>query len=203
MSEITVAIPSFNAMKYLPYVLERLQHQKIPNLQVLIWDNGSNDGTWGYLSNVCATNYFIKKSQEKNALNIAFFSHQQDLKKHPYVNAMIARKGLSKIVKTKYVFMLDPDVLIKPLSLPRLKQELEDSEADYVGMKYEPDALDLHKGQKHIMLGATLWKTEKFNSIPDFRNEDLKFGCDCNHCFRYAKGVHGKMQAEHLKNVFI
>lgn len=207
MSDITVAIPSFNCAKYLPYVLERLQHQKIPNLKVIIWDNGSTDGTIGYVQDVWANNHFTKKAQDKNSLVIQFFSKPQNNKNHPYVNAMYARKQLAKLVKTEYVFFLDPDVLIKPLSLPRLHQELLDTNVDYIGMKYEPDALD-HPMHKHIMLGATLWKTDVFLKLPDCTNKDMQQGCDCNFCNREVIklggiGIHSKIHAEHLKNVFI
>lgn len=207
MSEITVAIPSYNCVKYLPYVLSRLQHQKIPNLRVIIWDNGSTDGTVGYVQDVWASNYFAKNSQEKNALHIQFFSKPQNPKNHPYVNAMEARRQLAKLVKTPYVFFLDPDVLIRPLSLPRILQELKESNAGYIGMKYEPDALD-HPNHKHIMLGATLWKTDLFLNLPICTNKDMQHGCDCNFSNREAKklgedGIHSKLHAEHLKGVFV
>ncbi len=206
MSEITVAIPSYNAVMYLPYIFSRLQHQKIPNLPVILMDQGSRDGTQGWASSVMGNNFYAKKSQEKNALNFSFFQRQQDPKSHPYVNAMAARQGIAKLVKTKYVFFLDPDVLIKPLVLPRLIDEMENTGAPYMGLKYEPDALDAHpSGLKHIMLGATLWKTEKFLKVPEFTHNELKKGCDCNHCFRNTKGgLHSRINgAEHLKGVMI
>lgn len=204
---ITVGIPSFNAVKYLPYILERLQHQKIPNLPVIIWDNGSWDGTVGYVSNVLATNYWAKKSQEKNGLNLYFFTKPQDSKQHPYVNAMAARKQIAALTKTPYLFFLDPDVLIRQMSLPRLKEELDESGAAYIGMKYEPDAMD-HPQHRHIMLGATLWKTDVFQSLPVCTNEDIKKGCDCVFCYRAVEktgqqGVHSRFNAEHLKGVFV
>ena len=120
MSEITVGIPTFNAMKYLPYILEKLQHQKIPNLPVIIQDQGSVDGIHGYLSNISVTNWFSKKSQELNSLIIGFVAGRQDPKLHPYVNAMRARKSIAKSVKTEFVFFLDPDVALAPFTLKNM-----------------------------------------------------------------------------------
>jgi glycosyltransferase involved in cell wall biosynthesis len=210
MSEIAVAIPNYNSVMYLPYVMTRLQHQKIPNLPVMIMDQGSTDGTMGWASEVMGRGYYNKKSQEKNAIILSVFSRLQDPKKHPYVNAMDARVQMARLARTPYIFFLDPDVLIKQLSLRRLQEFLEKEKAAYVGMKYEPDAYDgghpMVKG-KHIMMGATLWERETFLKIPEFTNEHMNQGCDCNFCYREIekmgfKGLHSNIQAEHLKGVF-
>ncbi len=204
MSEITIAVPTHNCSLYVRYVLDRLTHQKIPNLPVIAMDNGSTDGTIGLLSEIAGRNFYHKKSQEKNALQFRFFMGMHNPKDHPYVNAMKTRKAIAELVKTPYVFFLDPDVLIKPLILPRLLDEMKETGAPYVGLKYEPDTLD-HANNKHLMLGATLWKLDKFLKVPEFKNEDLKNGCDCLHCFRSVKGgLHSRLNgAEHLKNVMI
>ena len=51
MSEITVVIPNYNGMKYLPECLEALQNQELgtPDFTVLVVDNGSADGSVAFL----------------------------------------------------------------------------------------------------------------------------------------------------------
>lgn len=51
MREITVVIPNYNGMKYLPECLEALQNQEsgTPDFAVLIVDNGSTDGSVEFL----------------------------------------------------------------------------------------------------------------------------------------------------------
>lgn len=210
MSEITVIIPSYNAAMYLPYVMTRLQHQKIPNLPVIVMDNGSTDGTSGLCGEWMARNYFQKKSQEKNAINFFYMQRQQSPKDHPYVSAMKARSAGARMVKTPYVFFLDADVLIRQNSLPKMLEFLQENNLAYCGMRYEPDSMDLQHigGPAHIMMGATLWKKEIFLSLPECTNEHLRKTCDCNFCYNEVKkmghkAAHFIMSAEHCKGIFV
>jgi glycosyltransferase involved in cell wall biosynthesis len=45
MSGLTVIIPALNAMPYLPEALASLQAQTFRDFEVILWDNGSTDGT--------------------------------------------------------------------------------------------------------------------------------------------------------------
>lgn len=51
MKEITVVIPNYNGMKYLPECLEALEQQNAqgPDFRVLVVDNGSTDGSVSFL----------------------------------------------------------------------------------------------------------------------------------------------------------
>lgn len=216
MTDITVAIPSYNCSLYIRYVLDKLTHQKTPNLPVLIMDNGSTDGTIGLLSELMGRNFYQKKSQEKNALWLHFFQGIHEHSAHPWVNAFRTRRKLAELCRTEFIFFLDPDVALLPLTLPRLKRELiKNPKAAYIGIKYEPDTQD-HNDElkhKHIMLGATLWRTKDFLALPPIYNENIGpyvegiRGCDCNFAYwqtlkRKKIALHSKIEAEHLKNVF-
>lgn len=45
MVALTVIIPALNAMPYLPQALASLQEQTFKDFEVILWDNGSTDGT--------------------------------------------------------------------------------------------------------------------------------------------------------------
>ena len=51
MKEITVVIPNYNGMKYLPECLQGLSNQEsgTPDFAVLVIDNGSTDGSVEFL----------------------------------------------------------------------------------------------------------------------------------------------------------
>ncbi len=213
MNTVTVAIPSFNAVKYLPYIMERLQMQKIPNLPCVIWDVGSVDGTKALVGNWQATGYTQRKAQEQNAVLLNYFSGSQDNSKHPWQRVYKTRREISEVVKTEFIFFLDPDVLIRQMTIFRLMNEIiEKPECAFIGVKYE-DTLDhpVYKDKRHIMAGATLWRKAVFDKLPTEMSEfELnKYGCDCN--FQRAEveklgfyGVHSETMyfAEHLKGVF-
>jgi glycosyltransferase involved in cell wall biosynthesis len=43
--KVSVVIPTYNHARYLPYALDSVINQGYPNLEVLVIDDGSNDGT--------------------------------------------------------------------------------------------------------------------------------------------------------------
>lgn len=55
MKEITVVIPNYNGMKYLPECIGALENQEpaTPDFTVLVVDNGSTDGSVEYLQEQC------------------------------------------------------------------------------------------------------------------------------------------------------
>lgn len=47
--KISVIVPTYNSLKWLPRCLESITGQEYQNLEIIIVDNGSTDGTWDYL----------------------------------------------------------------------------------------------------------------------------------------------------------
>jgi glycosyltransferase involved in cell wall biosynthesis len=45
MPGLTVIIPALNAMPYFPEALASLEAQTFRHFEVILWDNGSSDGT--------------------------------------------------------------------------------------------------------------------------------------------------------------
>src|SRR5574343_184888 len=130
MSEVTVGIPTYNCAMYLPYVLSKLKMQKIPNLPVIVYDNGSTDGTVGFCSEWFMNNHFKQNTKEENNLNFSFFAGLHDPSKEGWVNGQMTRKLIAKLVQTKYVFFLDPDVLIRPLVILRMLDQFKEKNED-------------------------------------------------------------------------
>lgn len=214
MNEITVAIPLYNAVRTLDYVVSRLKMQKIPNLKCLIMDFGSTDGARALVGSWQASGYLMQHSQEQNSVHLTYLLGTQDQTIHPWRRVYESRQDMAAVIKTDLIFFLDPDVLIRPLTLSRMLNELiENPEAAYVGLKYEDFTQDheIYKDKRHIMAGATLWRKEIFQKLPKTMSQkELEtFGCDCN--FQRAEveklgfcGIHCKTMrsAEHLKGVF-
>jgi glycosyltransferase involved in cell wall biosynthesis len=47
--QVSVIIPSFNCLIYLPKAIKSVQEQQVSDLEILIIDDGSSDDTWQYL----------------------------------------------------------------------------------------------------------------------------------------------------------
>ena len=50
MQEVSVIIPNFNGMAYLDGVLAGLECQTVSNFDVILVDNGSNDGSCAFVA---------------------------------------------------------------------------------------------------------------------------------------------------------
>jgi len=48
--EISVIIPTYNCLEYLPKAIKSIQKQHVKSIEILILDDGSTDKTWHYLS---------------------------------------------------------------------------------------------------------------------------------------------------------
>ncbi len=173
-TEITVCIPVYNAKNTIGRVLDCLTKQQLP-LTVIAMDNGSNDGTASLLAELAGRQYYMRpKSQDHSPLDFRFFMGAQDRNKTPFQNALAMRQSLAKLVKTPYIFFLDADVLMQPFSLIPLFEEFKKAEnCGFMGVPYRNPS-------SHVMLGASVFKTEVFKAIPE--NTWDGQGCDCQFC---------------------
>ena len=48
--EISIIIPTYNCLEYLPQAIKSIQKQHVESIEILILDDGSTDKTWHYLS---------------------------------------------------------------------------------------------------------------------------------------------------------
>ncbi|MCL5409297.1 MAG: glycosyltransferase, partial [Patescibacteria group bacterium] len=61
LPKISIIIPSYNKSKYLTYTLQSIIDQKYPNLEVLIQDGGSTDGSVEIIKKFAKSNRKIIK----------------------------------------------------------------------------------------------------------------------------------------------
>ena len=172
MTEITVAIPALNSATSIKSCLDRLTQQKIPNLPVLVYDEGSIDGTTGLVSELVGRGYYkVKQNLSYSTLQLMLFQGGREGNKSAYQNALIGRQKLARIATTTYIFFLDADVMLPPNCLATLLKDFKKQKnCAYMGVRYEPDA-------GHVMFGATIWKRDTFLKLGEW---DGTHGCDCN-----------------------
>ena len=92
MINVTVVIPNYNGLNFLPECLESLNHQKYP-LEVIIVDNGSHDGSVNYI--------------KENHGQFTLIENQENLGFSVAVNQGINASN------TEYVFLMNNDVELK------------------------------------------------------------------------------------------
>ncbi|MDO4787944.1 MAG: glycosyltransferase family 2 protein [Johnsonella sp.] len=105
-NEISIIIPNFNGMKFLPECIESLRKQSVRNFDILVVDNASSDGSREWLQKNGICSLFLEE-------NLGFAGG---------VNA-----GLST-VDTKYVILLNNDTIVFEDYVERLREAIELSE---------------------------------------------------------------------------
>jgi len=79
---VTVIIPVFNGMPFLPETLDSVRNQTLTHIEILIVDDGSTDGSLSYVESLNDERITILKHQRKGlceTLNTAINSSQADL----------------------------------------------------------------------------------------------------------------------------
>ena len=60
---ITIIVPTYNASKYLPSLLTRLESQTIKNFELIVVDSSSNDNTVDIAQSHRAKRVFVRLAQ--------------------------------------------------------------------------------------------------------------------------------------------
>lgn len=103
---VSIIIVNWNGLKYFRYCLPSLTKIDYPNYEIILVDNGSSDGSIGYIKK-----YFPKVKIIRNKNNLGF--------------AEANNKGIRK-AQGKYILFLNNDTKIKPDFLSKLVLELDD-----------------------------------------------------------------------------
>ena len=70
---VSIVTPSYNTLKYIKETVKSINDQQYPNLQHIIMDGGSNDGTLEYGRSLKNTTFISEKDKgQSNAINKAF-----------------------------------------------------------------------------------------------------------------------------------
>ncbi len=115
---ISVMIPVYQVEAYLPQCLDSVIHQTYQNLEIILVDDGSTDGSGEICDRYAGRNPRIKVVHQKN----------QGLAK--------SRKIGANIATGKYIGFVDSDDWIDPEMFENLFQSLRDSDAQIVTSGY-------------------------------------------------------------------
>lgn len=106
----SIVIPTFNRLNYLKKTLDSALEQTYPNIEVIVTNNFSTDGTKEYLNQVAEENPKLKVNH--NEKNIGMIPN--------------CRKGL-ELVQGKYVVILGDDDILLPALTEAAVTELENN----------------------------------------------------------------------------
>lgn len=119
MSKLTVVLPTYNEKENLPLIVQALFDLNIPDLNILVVDDGSPDGT-GEIAEELATKFTGRLSvyhrTEKNGLGPAY------------------RAGFQRAIEegADYILQMDADFSHQPKYIPEMLKLLETTPADMV-----------------------------------------------------------------------
>ncbi len=114
MPTVSILIPAYNVEKYLPQCLDSILNQTYRDLQIVVIDDGSRDGTW-----ILMQEYAIKD----NRLEIY---HQENQ------GVAVTRNHLLDRIKGDYLLFVDADDWIEPEMVDYLVNQAEQNATDIV-----------------------------------------------------------------------
>ena len=143
MKSVTIVIPTFNQAKYLPACVDHCLFQTFPNLEIIIVDGGSTDGTKEYLSRLkweIDHRTFSPVKEMDTAGNIIreeipvyppgrtvrIITFDEDIGATRTYNA-----GLSQVTGVYCTYVVGDDLLY-PHMIEELVDALESTDADFV-----------------------------------------------------------------------
>ncbi len=110
---VSVCIPVYNGEKTIAQTVASVLQQSYPNVEIIIQDNQSTDGTWSLLNSFAKNNPQI--SLEQNQKNLGMAANW---------NVAINR------AKGEYIMLLSADDLLEPLFLKRCIDILKNKQVD-------------------------------------------------------------------------
>lgn len=191
-SLVTILSPCYNVEKFLPKCLESLIGQTYCNLQIVLIDDGSQDGTWQIMQEYANRDSRIEIYHQENQ------------------GVAITRNNLLDKVKGEFILFVDSDDWVELTMVESLVQMQEQSDAGIVvcGMVKNDETPDLHDKSyslynqnqivkaflEHTWLNGSLWNklvktsllhNERFRSGISY-GEDALF---CWHLLQYVTSI--------------
>ena len=123
---VSVGIPTYNRKHYLIKALDSVKNQDYPNIEIIISDNHSTDGT----------EEFIKELLGENNSNIKYLRLKENVgAKKNWENCICNASG-------KYMLMLSDDDILEPDAITNLVNALSDDSVLVIGNKVLIDSED-------------------------------------------------------------
>lgn len=112
--KVSVLIPVFNTEEYLVECLDSILKQSLQDIEILVMDDGSTDGSKGLLEKYC-----IKDSR------VSLFSQENS-------GQSVARNNLIDLAKGEYIYFMDSDDILNSEALARCYIVAERDKLDIV-----------------------------------------------------------------------
>ncbi|MEO0829445.1 MAG: glycosyltransferase family 2 protein [Pseudomonadota bacterium] len=155
-ASITAIVPTFNRSGYVVEALRALLEQTRPLAQIVVWNDGSTDGTEAALAAL--------EAEGHPALEI---HHQANGGKSQALNRALA------VAKGDYVWICDDDDIALPDAAEHLGRLLEESDAGLSAARH--DRFSENVGGERQMLGTGYWPNLSSGSVARHTLEDIYF----------------------------
>jgi glycosyltransferase involved in cell wall biosynthesis len=186
--KVTVLIPVYNGEKYIRESVESILAQTYKNIEVLIYNDGSTDGTDGIIKELASRDHRIARFESKENKGVGF-----------------ARKQLMDNCKTRVAAWQDADDIAKPERIEKQMIGLQELEAKLPGnmLMVFCDWEILGEGTGKIMrrmckqLNCVLFTMNSSTPRPEpamRRNEDEKWHADMVSAGYYESNVPAVLQ---------
>ena len=110
--EISVVVPAYNSENFIAETLDCLLNQTLKDIQIIVVNDGSTDGTGAIIDSYAAKHGNILPLYQENA------------------GVSAARNNGIEHAEGKYIMFLDSDDLLSRDSLERIRDALERNQAD-------------------------------------------------------------------------
>lgn len=117
---VSICIPVYNAAKYIEETINCFLLQSYQNIEILVQDDYSNDGTWELMNSLF-----------HNITKVKLYRNEKNLGIGPNWNNVYDH------AKGEYVVIANADDLHKPSFIEKGVQKLSDSKIDFVSFKYK------------------------------------------------------------------
>ena len=103
---VSIIMPAYNAEKWIAESIDSILNQTYENIELLIWNDGSTDGTWR----------IILSYAQKHKNIVPFYPHKENVGITHALNVMISNS------KGKYIARMDADDIAMP---DRIERQVE------------------------------------------------------------------------------
>lgn len=190
---VSILTPCYNVESYLPQCLDSIVNQTYGNLQIVLIDDGSKDGTWNILQSYAAQDSRVEVYHQENQ------------------GVAATRNHLLEKVKGDYVLFVDSDDWIEPNMVEFLVEKSRTKNADIVvcgmvkndeacGKEYREEVMDQETTVKkflfHKELNGSLWnKLVKTSLLHGIRFDNrISYGEDALFCWYILQRAHTVVQ---------
>lgn len=138
---VTVLLPCYNGMPFLPEALQSIRNQTYQNLEILCIEDGSTDETYKYL-----------KEQADIDTRIVLVQNERNMKLIATLN-----KGV-QLAKGKYIARMDADDVSLPERIEFLVNELIKSNVDLISSNFSYINVENQKVKSNVLKAREHWE---------------------------------------------